>query len=655
MKAIRMTALAVVLMLMACALGPMLTADDSAAEEADEEQIMAELENEYGIAPIVALAVIGLVALVSYLAYDVAKDLSNQPDYDLEEVRKDFRDTKAKDWTYMMTMIKDMASSILPNDKTLWSFTTPYWNRAVELVCAEEWQKGASFDAESTLGKALMRKNVENYIYNWQSAIDKSYNGILDSRLYLTGDTYGSMNLKLDWTNGSTTAVSDKEKIFSFDLTEVVKDATSGSTIYIDAREDDSGGKFNAHTSAKIYNTGTTTLKLTKLKVYDGDTVGNAITIGAGETYTMSSAESGLYRIDSAKATFAGPISKASGEKAADVYGGMVLTNGSEIYQFTADGNNVNIVSAGSSSTKTSNSLRFVYSYDGKTEIAEICDGKKYNIIRDWNDLIQQINTAIDLATVAGETIWGIFDAAEASSSYLSPSSITQTVEGVKLSSAEQQAIYVQAMMNIADYWEKNGGKIGDVEFITNLESVDLYVYGDVYYNGTLWMENVIFTPYLTVSEEQTLTAGVETAWKGAGYAMVWAQVESYNLWDKSTSSSQHYLLNLDSDYTIQVKKIVKSGSETNSITLTPTVIKRYTTDPGSVTPGPEPKETLDSSTLILIILIELAVILFLLGVVGGQPLPGAIAAVIVLVIGLLFSDVIVQLLNGTFEWPKLF
>jgi len=210
-------------------------------------------------------------------------------------------------------------------------------------------------------------------------------------------------------------------------------------------------------------------------------------------------------------------------------------------------------------------------------------------------------------------------------------------------------------MMNIADYWETNGGKIGDIDFITNLESVDLYVYGDIYYNGTLWMENAIFTPYLTVSEEQVLTVGTETAWGGPGYAMVWAQVERYNLWDKSTSTTQHYLLNLDSNYTIQVKNIVKSGSEVNSITLTPTVIKRYTTDPGSVTPGPEPKETLDSSTLILIIMIELAIIFLLLGYIGGQPLPGAIAAVIVLVIGLLFSDVIVQLLNGTFEWPKLF
>lgn len=655
MKTNRLTALAVVIMLALCTLIPMTVDNSSAAEEVDEEEMIAELGSQYGVAPIVWLVVIGLTALVSYMAYDVAKDIVNQPDYNTDEVKQQFREIKAEDWTRMMALTTSMTSSILPADTTLWAFTTPYWNRAVELVCAELWENGAPFDAESTLGRALLRENVENYIYNWQSAVDKSYNSVLDSRLYLTG-TYEPMKLKFVWNGGEITASTDGNTPFSFDLTQIVKDATSGSIVYLDARADDSGGKYNAHTSSTIYNTGTSTLKLTKIKVYDGDSVGNAITIEPGKTYTMDDSESGLYRIDSAKATFAGPASKASGEKAADVLGGLVLASGADIYQFTANGNNVDVVKAGSTSTTTSSSLIVKYAYDDTSKETELCDGTpQCNIVRDWNDLIQQINVAIANATVAGETIWGIFDAAEASSSYLSPSSITQTVQGVTLTAAEQQAIYIQAMMNIADYWETNGGKIGDIDFITNLESVDLYVYGDIYYNGTLWMENAIFTPYLTVSEEQVLTVGTETAWGGPGYAMVWAQVERYNLWDKSTSTTQHYLLNLDSNYTIQVKNIVKSGSEVNSITLTPTVIKRYTTDPGSVTPGPEPKETLDSSTLILIIMIELAIIFLLLGYIGGQPLPGAIAAVIVLVIGLLFSDVIVQLLNGTFEWPKLF
>ncbi len=655
MKMNRLTALAVVIMLALCTLIPMTVDNSSAAEEVDEEEMIAEMQGQYG--ELATLIVIGLVAVaVALMAYDVAKDMVNQPDYNTDEVKQQFREIKAEDWIRMMSMTTSMTSSILPADTTLWAFTTPYWNRAVELVCAEAWGNGVSFDAESTLGKALLRTNVENYIYNWQSAVDKSYNSVLDSRLYLTG-TYEPMKLKFVWTGGETTATTDGDTPFSFDLTQIVKDATSGSIVYLDARADDSGGKYNANTSSTIYNTGTSTLKLTKIKVYDGDTVGNAITIEPGKTYTMDDSESGLYRIDSAKATFAGPVSMASGEKAADVIGGLVLASGAEIYQITANGDNVDVVKAGSTSTTTSSSLVIKYTYDDTSKETELCDGTPagYNIVRDWNNLIQQINVAIANATVAGETIWGIFDAAEASSSYLSPSSITQTVQGISLTAAEQQAIYVQAMMNIADYWEENSGKIGDIDFITNLESVDLYVYGDIYYNGTLWMENAIFTPYMTVSEGQTLTVGTETAWEGPGYAMVWAQVERYNLWDKSTSTSQHYLLNLDSNYTIQVKNIVKSGSEVNSIALTPTVIKRYTTDPGSVTPGPEPKETLDSSMLILIIMIELAIIFLLLGFIGGQPLPGAIAAVIVLVIGLLFSDVIVQLLNGTFEWPRLF
>ena len=98
-----------------------------------------------------------------------------------------------------------------------------------------------------------------------------------------------------------------------------------------------------------------------------------------------------------------------------------------------------------------------------------------------------------------------------------------------------------------------NAGSIKEVsvddEFIRNTESVDLIVYGDIYYNGQLWMENAIFTPYMTVSQSQTLTAGEECEWGGPGFAMVWAQEENYYAGDLTFRDGLPVTTKADKDY----------------------------------------------------------------------------------------------------------
>ncbi len=671
MKAIRMTALAVVLMLMACALGPMLTADDSAAEEADEEQIMAELESEYGILPLIPIivgysiwtvvgaAAIGAVAGAA-ITYEIMKDKDKEHGTD-KEYYKQLRDIKGQDWAKMMDTIQAIVSSILPADTDLWAFTTAYWSRAAELMCAETWSSSKEYSPDEIVGYSLLRENLENYLYVWQATIDKAYNNVLDSRTMMdpSDECWGDMKLFLEWVGDSMRASTDKDDIFAFDLTQYVKDAKSGSKFFIDARTEtgSEAGTFNAQTSATIYNLGTSTVTLTKLKVYDGDAVGNTITIRPGGTYTMSPEESGLYQTSTNGTFLAGPLSK-SADCDVEVGGMLVVRSGDTIKYFLPDDKNVIAGTAGSSSTAKSNSLVFKYTFTGRENTqttTEICDGKGTNIVTDWDNMVRRIGNVVDKTATAGETIWGIFDAAEASSSVISPSSVTASVKELNLSAAEQQAITIQAMTQIATYWQEYGEKIQSVEFLGNLDSSALYMYGDVYYQGTLFMENVVFTPYMTVSAEQVFTVGQETKWSGAGYIMAWAQPDNFYEWDRTTNSGEHTLIPMGSDYSVTVKNIVSNGENVNTFTLKPTVIQRQTVDPDPIDPVPTPVKTVDVSDLVLIILIELAVILLLLGFLAGQPIIGAIAAAIVLVIGLFFSDTIAQLILGTFEWPKLF
>ena len=635
------------------------------ANESDADVVVDDTNTEYGMGFAAGL-VLGLVVGV-FIGMSYAK--MSDPVGDQEDVYKQLRQIYGKEYMLNADTIKDLASSILPADTSLWSFTSNYWNRAAELVVAELWNSNGTYNPNITLEYSLMRENVQNYIYDWQSALDKAYNNILNQRQYMIGDCYGDMSFKFSWTSGSLEMPRESlDTFFGMDFCQAVIGASAGQYVYIDTDGNDVGGTY-ADTSGYLYNFGQSKLTLTKMGTTGS--AGNVITVQAGSVISVKGEESGMYRIETENATFMGPLSKASSvttdaTKAADVVGSLVMRSGNSMYYAIASGDNVTITSK-TGSTTTASSLNIVTTFTGtnlSSTSSTICDGSKYNLVRDWNNLVQQINYVVDEAALAGEVIWGIFDEAQASNSYISPSSLTQTVNNVNMSAGAKKAITVQGMMYIADYWQKNGGKLTDAAFITNTESESLLIHGDIYYKGQLWMQNAVFTPFLTVSTTQTLTVGKTMDWKGPGFAMVWAQTDNFIYWNGSTDSNQYTLLNLDSDYSIEVKKIKKndvpsSASDEerypNSVTLTPTVIKKYTTDPTIRDENEDPVKVLDSSTMILIILIELAIIIMLIGYILGQPVVGIVVGLVVVVVGMMFSHAISDLILGTFSWRSFF
>lgn len=639
MNETKTAAFAVVMMLIVVGVATPMLSDDTEAET-----VISPLDEEYpeyGVVWMPIIFIIGM-AVSAGVGYVVGEHFA-EPAGNQEDIYRQLREIYGEKTMDTIDSVVGLISSILPADTTLWTFTHDYWNRAVELSVADVWALGDTYNPDAIVGKALLRENLENYIYNWQSAIDKSINNITSVRNQMVGDCYGNMELSVSWSGDELVASSNTSEPFDFDLLQIVRNTTAGSTVWIDARAEDEGGSYNEDTSATIYNFGQSSVRLVKVAVYENDSGGNSITIPAGGTYVMPSEFSGMYRIETSGATLAGPFSKAASDRASDVIGGLVISGGDERVYVVPDGNNV-LVTNTSGASWSSNTLRYEVSYTGLNNNGDhsvLVDGDTYNVVRDWNNLIQGINDAIDDAATSGEVIWGIFDVAEESNSFLSPSSITRSVEGISLSTAEQQAIYIQAMMYIADYWESHGGELGDAEFITNIESIDLIVYGDIYYNGELWMENAVFTPYMTVSSAQTLTTGSTVQWSGPGFAMVWAQVEQFSQWNGDTTSGSYYLLDLSSGYSMDIERMTKGGQVINEITLTPTVIDRYTVDPESPSDLDDPVQVLDAGNLIMLIMIELAVIIFLLGYIWGQPVWGAIIALIVLLIGILFSGAI--------------
>ena len=646
--------LTVALMLTVAVASPVMAEDQ---EPYDPTQY-ADENPEYGFAWIPFILGIVLVSTIWAIHEATQPDA---PAGDQQDIYEQLRDIYGEEWMNNMDVSLGYITSIMPADTSLWAFTSTYWNRAAELVVAEQWQEGDDYDPNATLEWSLMRNNVNNYIYDWQATVDRAYNNIIDMRQYLTGDCYGNMIMSVDMGSSmSITAPTDAAAQFYMDMCQYVSGATRGQYVYIDTDATDGTSEYNAMTSGTLYNFSNIELRLTKMSLDANDPGGSTITVPANSSVVVSNSPSGLYRIDSSTATFAGPLTKAAENEtyhAADVGGAIVFKDENDLYLVTPSGNNVSILSS-SGSSWNSNSLRFHMSFDGRDNTdtySVLCDGSSYNVVSTWDAMIRQINDVIDDATTAGETLWGIFDVAQESTAFLSPSSLTQTIQGMNLSAEEEQAITIQGMMRLADYWNQNSEELTSYEFIRNTESVDLIVYGDIYYNGQLWMENAIFTPYMTVSQSQTLTVGEETEWGGPGFAMVWGQEENFGAWDGSTDTQSQALVNLDSTYSIDVKYMEKNGEDIDTITLTPTLILRQTTDPSDPSEPVDPVRVLDGSMLIMLLILSIALNLFLLCYILDQPVIGLVVALITIAVGLLFSDTIASIATGTFSWSNLF
>lgn len=631
-------------LVMAVSLAP-LAAEASDADMVTEVYPDSDDPKELGFVAglLIGLAVGGILWAVDKYVVDPETPASDQT-----EVYKQLRGLYADKLITGWDTAKDMISSVMPADTSLWAFTTNYWNRAVELACAEAWNLDMDYDPDEMAEQAMLRKNIEAYIYDWQAAVDVAYKALADKHTKLTGDCWGDMEISLAWDGGRF--VADGSSDFYTDLLQIVTTSGTSSLVYIDTSTEDDGGNYVQKTSGNLYVFG----RSATLRYVD---TGKTYTLGLGAN-DVTSMPSGLYRIETSGTTLAGPITGSAFDDSADVTGGMVLVSGSQLAYVRASGDDV-VITKSNGSSNTSSYLKYEVSYNGSdgqvTDTSVLCDGGTYNIVRDWAAMVEQIHDVLGRAATAGETIWGIFDSAEASSSFLSPSAITTTVEGVQLTAVQSQAIYVQAMMQIADYWEQHGSDLSsDPAFTTNRESLNLYCYGDIYYNGQLWAENVVFTPYESLGEQE-LAAGETTVWQGSGFAMIWAQVDDFDAWNGQTSSTAYTLVDLSSGYELVIERIVKDGRDVDSITLQQSEIRKYNF--GSSGGGDDPPgavKVLDAGNLILVIIVELAVILFLLGYAMGQPVVGLIVAIIVAIIGLTCSDMIAALVLGTASWGSL-
>lgn len=634
------------------ALVPTVYAD---ADDMTDDVVYEEGYPEYGLGPYGGF-VVGLVVglAIGYMVWGM-DDPPSEPAVDDNEVRRTMSTLEAKRVVEAMDTAKNMIQSVLPADSDLWFFTQNYWDQAMEYQVYAYWTKNnEGFDsvANALLYQTGLLYNSSNYTYTWATAIDNAYNNLLSRSEFWTGtgdyQYTNGMEITLDWGSGELVSNSGTSAgVISVDTTQYVQ-AQNDVNVYIDASGQDVDN-FNAEYSGMMYLFGTSN------KVLRNIDTGQTITLYPGAN-DISSSTPGIYTLP-AGATYAGPMVRVIGEGSVDVGGGMVMMQGSDIYLAIPTENDmeVEIISSTGNSVAVTDSISInVKTFGGEVESSILLgseNGNDFDIIGTYDDLIRQIDLVTSNTYIAGQTSWTIFDIAEESSPYVHPSSISINIPDHTLSMEERYMFYINAMAQIQDYYEANGGDLDGYELMVNVESLDLYCYGDIYVDGQLWMENAIFTPYISTND-QHLTVGTNV-WSGSGFLTVWDQTENLNQWTGTPNTADSMMIPMEKNYVLEIKNITSHGKVVESVDLTRMVIQKYGTGSNDPDP-PEPEPAMYSADiLILLIIVELGMILFLIGRQIGSEIVMLIG-IVVAIFGLVFPTAVSSLVLGTFEWSDL-
>ena len=581
---------------------------------------------------------------------------------DPDAVKKALRDAEAKHTTHTLDVVSNLVNTVIPADVELIPFTSNYFERAIEYAAAEYWSLNATMDPTLLLDKTGIHNNYSNYLYSWSVAIENAYGGApAASTNWTSSKSLDTMTLTLSWQGNSLSGGSpatNTSKIW-MDVTQITKPTSSNNVVYIDT--DDPINTFTGTDYSKYYT----------MYVFGGGSATTITNLKTGDTYTLNQGEnnlkgsimnnstgvagelpSGYYSL-SAGQTYAGPMLETGAGNSADVTGGMVFGQGSVTYYALPNSqSSVTIYNSNGAGAVNSSYLRWTVDYTGPSgnmsqtsDMIGTTNGQSYNTIKAYDDLIQAINSVSNRTMNAANVIWGIFNTAEQSSMYISPSSITTNIPGHQMSIVESQAVFIQALRQIAQYQVEGKDRFDNWELVTNVESLDLYVYADVYLNGSLLIPNVIITPYITTTT-QKLVSGQDNPWSGNGFAMVWAQVDNYSAWDGSTSISDYKLLDLSTANSLKIKKIVKDGQSISNIELTLYSIQKHNQGGEDPPVPPDPPKIVSINLLVTIMMLELAAIVALLWWKFPKTSPWILViAAVIAIVGIVFPGTIAGLI----------
>ncbi len=623
--------------------------------EDDLENAIVQYGAQYGaVDPITAAYVLGFltgltVAAFIYVAFqsESAGDPGSIVAYEQEMLARSIE-------AQLMTAER-IISKLLPNDASMLRYTSTYWERAVEYTIANPnvWSKNKTLDVEDVLKKAGVRSAINDYMHTWQKAIANEILGVSmeETTNIASYDCYDGMTLSFNWSGGSLIQSNPSANHWLYgDFKSAVHTTSSSSTVYLDVPTEVTDGVNGTFANTLyLYSPNGTNATITSLSG------GSTITLSPGYNQ-VSGYTPGLYRLNTSGVIYAGDFSYSTGNNPADLQTCLIMSDGDDNFAFALCGSgsdNVVVYKGGvqrtvSSLTMAVTSLDASDSSSKTTRSVDLVD-----MIKNYQSLLAASQYVITECTKDAKVTWKIFDACEASNSYVHPSTIMTVLQNSSMSEQNILVNYYTAMKELSLYYEQYGEDIGNMEIEADSSVTDVLVFGDIYCNGECVVEGAIMTPSVFVSSE-TFKVGeshvvgqqmICTVWQSGASA-----IDDFTAF--STTISKIPVATLDTGHVIEVKAIKYNNEHVSEYTLdVPPII--YVPDPiPEPTPVPTPIKVLDADILVIIILALSAIIIFLFGYIEGNPIIGAIIAIIFFVVGFFFSGTISSLALGTFEWP---
>ena len=598
-----LTSLAVTFILAACIVGGPVLNEEPEEVSADPVLVPVLIQT---ISPGLATGffAVGMLtgAILMYLLMSSAGD-----DVD-PEIARNYRNYEAELIETNFGNVANVLKTVTTQDSKLWRFTESHWSRAQELAVADLYAYLDDYDGDILFNKSLGRATVTNHTYTMQSLMDFVYYDLSERG----SDEYSKatydpsvFSYGIRWDGGSIDGGRDAAAFLYPDSCVIAIPTEEHNLVYLDTELMDGDRKA---TSGMIYISGSGTMTHT-------ETLG-AYTATDG-VLDMTAMPSGVYSL-SPGAMYGGNFTPSLSSAAADLTGGMIINHESGQTWAMADGDDLKIIRNGV--VAESSTLGYFVDYDGPMKEGTN-DRQRYvdlaPMIRAWNDMISSVEYVTETVNANGQATWDIFESVGAVSQFVSPSTLYLVNENVSYTADQRRMMYVSAMEQVSGYYQGNKARLSAPMTISK-ETMDLYCHGDIYLNGTLVIENAVFSP-MTYLESMTLATGMNS-WNAAGACMIWDTSEDMESWGGTAENGTLLPMSSDGKYTVDIEQIVYSQTSVPSITLTMTEMSKMFVDAIDWDPASEPPSHDDNGRIAALIVTIIGVLLAFAGFYFRSP-----------------------------------
>lgn len=567
-----------------------------------------------------------IVGVYDYLTLD--KDPSPPPAGNDDAVKAYARDVDALRSAEQMYNIYGISASLVRSDTETWKLSAAYLNRAAEIGAGSLWYEGATFDADAILEYASIYESVGNGNRNTQEILDEAVRVSADLKRLWDDTSYGGpLNIELTWGSGSTGACNER---LALDFMTLATASADRNVVYLTKTATQ-----NAPDTARTIWAYTTTGSITPIAP---GAASMPLSLGAND---VGSLPSGFYRLS--PGVYGGPFVSAVNADAAPVMGAAgIIRDDKYGYITSQDDGQVSIYWDKEIAKSSTLDFRITGSSKVQTSL-----NAPLELVSSYAAYMDQLTARLFEAASAAQVMWTISATAHESNILLSPSSIIPHLRDINVSPEQAYAMYVLALDQIGQYNTNHGELLKDGMTKISAQSLDLYCYGSIHAaDGTVIAKNVIFTPYIYI-RDWTIYSGEHNTMTQDGMVMIWDTGKNTAVgWGGPSTTDAYASLLLDKGSYLVMDEIHYKGELTPSLKLDVVSVEQIDVFKGVEWDRQDPPNVLDASTLIMIIILEAAAIIALVGYILGRN-ELYIIALVIAIVALVASEWVARIALG--------